>query len=209
MDVLPADKKFVAPIEEFDFDTGEFEQNIGRQFLRQQLVEAARNYDYVLIDMPPNWRWLSQSGVLASDVLIVPANHIDRSSLQNLEDLVTTFLPDVAGWRTEIEDGPVGLLPLVLNRYQHTTAQAKNCKEFLDRISQQNPNWEKAFNNFFYIERPAMWGFGIEKRCLELPYVVEIASSPLQGSKYVPAPLRYKKARETYESLIREVIRDV
>lgn len=211
LDVLPRDKKFVTFSSDSNSSDINVSQTIGREFLRSKLLEVANNYDYILVDIPPNWRWLSQTGVLASDILLILANHLDRSSLENLEILVTEFLPDVEKWRSEMkpEDSPVSLLPLVLNRYQHTPAQERNCENLLKYISQRDPYWERTFNNFFYTKTSSMWGLSGQKRCIRLPYCVEIASAPLQGPKYVPAPLKYKKARDTYENLIREVIRDV
>ncbi|MBL1179297.1 ParA family protein [Pantanalinema sp. GBBB05] len=200
LDVIPAEGKFL------ELSDLRISQDIRLEYLRKQLVEAARDYDYILVDMPPNWRWFSQAGVLASDVLLVPANHIDRLSLQNLEELVIKFLPQIEEWRAEINDSPVSLLPLVLNRYQRTEAQARNCKSFLDKIISQNPQWKETFTHFFYTGNTWM---GMGTKWLELPYLVEICRSPLESPRFVPAPLKYKKAKQAYESLIREVFTDV
>lgn len=194
-DVIVADKKLQ--------DDAIISQEIRFEYLRNCLVDAARNYDYVLIDMPPNWRWLAQVGVFASDVLLVPAAHSNRESLQNLEDVVTEFLPQVSEWRTTFSDGPPSLLPLVLNCYEYTNASARNCKDFLAGIEKQNSDWKEIFKNFFYVQDK--WG---RRRIVELPYKVEICRAPLEAPKYVPAPFRYKRARDVYEALIKEVLED-
>lgn len=197
LDLIPADKNFLKSSD------GDINQEIRLDFLRSRLKVLAKDYDYILIDMPPNWRWFAQSGVLASDTLLVPASHIDRASLRNLEALVTDFIPEVNQWRStfqEKEGGP-NLLPLVLNRYQHTDAQAKNCYKYLADIITKNKPWKDAFDNFFYIG--TKWG---SKRCLELPYKIEICRAPLEGPKYIPAPLRYRRARQVYDHLIREIL---
>lgn len=200
LDVIPADENFL------ESDDLKIQQDIRLENLRKQLLEAASNYDYILIDMPPNWRWFAKVGVLASDVLLIPANHIDKSSLQNLEDLVIKFLPQVEQWRAELNDSPVSLLPLVLNNYEHTSARAKNCEKLLDKIAQQHPAWKETFHHFFYPRKTKTW-MGGGKPWLELPYLSEICRSPMESPKFVPAPLKYKKAKEAYESLIREVLR--
>lgn len=196
LDVIPADRKF---LEESD---SVIQQEIRIEHLRHRLVEAAHHYDYVLIDMPPNWRWFAQSGVLASDVLLVPAGHTDRSSLQNLEDIVTKFLPATTQQRNELHEGPLDLLPLVLNRYQQTEAQARNCRKFLETIENKDARWREAFRNFFYVKGK------LGNRLLELPYRIEITRAPLEKTA-TPASLRYRRAREAYETLIKEVLLDV
>ena len=198
LDVLPADQKFS------ELDDAEIRQKIRIEALRGCLLEASESYDYILVDMPPNWRWFAKTGVFSADALIVPANHIDRSSLNNLEDLVTKFIPEISQWRDDANDGSPFLLPLVLNRYQRTFAQDRNCKAFLDEVINRNSDWKEIFKHFFFIQTGRFGGH----RCLELSNRVEISRSPLEGPRFVPAPLRYKRAREEYEYLIKEVLID-
>ncbi|WP_041661556.1 ParA family protein [Acaryochloris marina] len=196
-DLIPADKSF---LESHDV---KIQQEIRLEFLRNRLKELSKDYDYILIDMPPNWRWFAQAGVQASDTLLVPASHIDRASLRNLEALVTNFIPQVNQRRAALEEGGPNLLPLVLNQYQHTDAQARNCYRYLADIVAKNNEWKDAFNNFFYMP-PKRFRRG--QHCFELPYKIEICRAPLEGPKYVPAPLRYRRAKQVYEHLIREVL---
>jgi hypothetical protein len=86
-----------------------------------------------------------------------------------------------------------------LNYYQATEAQVRNCKNFLASLVSRNPVHKETFEHFFYID--GLLG----KRFLELPYKVEICRAPME-EPYLPAPLRYKRAREVYEHLIREVL---
>lgn len=195
LDVIAADKKFLLESDAI------INQEIRIEYLRSCLVRASENYDYILVDMPPNWRWFAKVGVFASDVLLVPAAHTNRESLQNLEDVVTEFLPQVSDWRTAFRDGPPSLLPLILNCYEQTNAQERNCKVFLESIEKRNTTWKVALKNFFYVE--SRWR---GKRCVELPYRIEICRSPLEAPKFAPAPFKYKRARDVYEALIREVL---
>ena len=43
--------------------------------LSQILSKAKFDYDYILIDSPPNWRFFSQSAIFASDVVLIPTKH--------------------------------------------------------------------------------------------------------------------------------------
>jgi cellulose biosynthesis protein BcsQ len=191
--IVPADERFS------EGRAYEAEQEIRLEALMQSLQEISRQYDYVLVDTPPNWRFFAQAGTLASDVILVPASHINRASLENLEVLVTKFMPMLGEWRRELNKGAPSLLPLVLNQYQATEAQVRNCKKFLEHLVDQNLGQKEIFENFFYVN--GLFG----KRLLELPYKVEICRAPLE-EPYLPAPLRYKRAREVYEHLIREVL---
>jgi cellulose biosynthesis protein BcsQ len=191
--VLPADERFL------EASDSEIRQEIRLEALMQCLQDISKQYDYILVDTPPNWRWFAQAGTLASDVLLVPASHINRASLENLEILVMKFMPMIGQWRKELNKGAPSLLPLVLNHYQASEAQVRNCKNFLVSLIARNPTHKEVFDNFFYID--GLFG----KRFLELPYKVEICRAPLE-SPYLPAPLRYKRAKEVYEHLIREVL---
>jgi cellulose biosynthesis protein BcsQ len=194
LDLLPADKAFL------NADDGKINQQIRLEALRNELLKVSHNYDYILIDMPPNWRWFAKAGVFASDVLLVPASHVNRSSLENLEPLITQFMPEINADREKLSLEPLGLLPLVLNCYQPTQAQERNCKHFLNEIILRNNGLAETFQNFFYVQ-----GL-LSKKTLELHYKVEICRAPLEAPYYTPAPLKYKRAKEIYENLIREVL---
>jgi cellulose biosynthesis protein BcsQ len=194
VDILPADNDFLKA------DDGQIKQQIRFESLRNELLKVSHHYDYILIDMPPNWRWFAKAGVFASDVLLVPASHVNRASLENLEPLVAQFIPEINDDREKLGLEPLGLLPLVLNCYQPTQAQERNCKSFLDEIIQRNNGLAETFQNFFYVQ-------GLfSKKILELHYKVEICRAPLEAPRYTPAPLKYKRAKEIYENLIREVL---
>lgn len=193
IDLLPADNDFLKA------NDGEINQQIRLESLRNKLLEISKNYDYILIDMPPNWRWFAKAGVFASDVLLVPASHLNKASLENLEPLIAQFVPEINDAREKLCLEPLGLLPLVLNCYQPTPAQERNCKRFLDDIIKRNNGLAETFQNFFYVQ-----GL-LSKKILELHYRVEICRAPLELPRYTPAPLKYKRAKEIYENLIREV----
>ncbi|MDS3859955.1 ParA family protein [Thermosynechococcaceae cyanobacterium BACA0444] len=201
LDVITADSRFL-----YDSET-DIEQQIRPEFLRNKLLEAAKNYDYILVDMPPNWRWFAQVGLLSLDALLVPAHHNDWESIQNLESVITLFLPQVGQMRKMyLDEGMPALLPLVLNRYNATPAQSKNFRSLLDKIISSNPEYKQIFNNFFYVENHGF--LSQNKRILELGYHVEIANAAMQDNG-VPGPIRYRKARDVYQSLIREVITEL
>jgi cellulose biosynthesis protein BcsQ len=191
--VIPADEHFL------ESNDSNIQQEIRLESLMYRLQDISRQYDYILVDTPPNWRYFSQAGTLASDVILVPASPINRASLENLGTLVTKFMPQLNQWREELGKGSPSLLPLVLNYYQATEAQIRNCKNFLIDVANQNIEYQEVFDNFFYID--GLFG----KRFLELPYKIEICRALLEDP-FWPAPLRYKRAREIYEHLIREVL---
>lgn len=59
---------------------------IPRIFLRQLLQQCRTDYDYVLIDCPPNLYLLTQNALLASDYYVIPAlpDHLSTIGMQAL-----------------------------------------------------------------------------------------------------------------------------
>ena len=72
-------------------------------------------YDYIFIDVPPNWRIFSQRAVYAADVVLMPARHDNLHSLQNAGMAITELLPQVQAIRQKRNDYGPTALPVFLN----------------------------------------------------------------------------------------------
>lgn len=67
--------------------------------LRQYLLPLTKDYDYIIIDSPPNWNSFSQRVIYATDLVLIPTKHNNIYSLKNAIDVVKTFIPEVQSYR--------------------------------------------------------------------------------------------------------------
>jgi cellulose biosynthesis protein BcsQ len=88
-DIIPTDDKLAG------LGDDELRQNFRVQRLRQILDNHKQDYDYILIDSPPNWRFFSISAVYAADVVLIPTKHNNIFSLENAAIAIKQFIPEV------------------------------------------------------------------------------------------------------------------
>lgn len=83
-----------------------------RSFLRRAIQEVANQYDYVLIDCPPNLYLMTQNALLASDWYVIPAipDHLSTIGLNILRRKADQIMSTVtsAGNLTDGSAGPFG-----------------------------------------------------------------------------------------------------
>ncbi|ATS18807.1 hypothetical protein BRW62_08665 [Parathermosynechococcus lividus PCC 6715] len=60
--------------------------------LREVLQPLRDRYDYILLDCPSSWLFLSKSALYASDVVLIPTRHTDLSSLNNAAHVIHSFI---------------------------------------------------------------------------------------------------------------------
>ncbi len=127
-DVIPAD-----PIMSKQANV-ELSQKIqgGISRLQNVLNSFVYEYDYILIDSPPNWEFFSQSSVYAADVVLIPTRANDVSSLENAATAISEFLPEIKQVRQD--GGPVAL-PIFFNGPLATNVQVAIAKERLKEIA--------------------------------------------------------------------------
>ncbi|XFA73955.1 ParA family protein [Thermosynechococcaceae cyanobacterium Okahandja] len=81
--------------------------------LREVLQGVRDRYDYILLDCPSAWLFLSKSAVYASDVVLIPTRHTDLSSLNNAAQVIHSFIfGEIHTFRRE--GGPLPL-PIFFN----------------------------------------------------------------------------------------------
>jgi AAA domain len=76
-DVLPVDEQLA------QLDEDKIRNELSFYSLRKKLETIKSDYDYILIDAPPNWRYFSISAVYAADVVLIPTQHNNIASLKN------------------------------------------------------------------------------------------------------------------------------
>ena len=131
--------------------------------LSEALDTVRDEYDYILIDAPPNWRSFSRGAVYAADVVLMPTKHNNIFSLRNAAIAISEFIPQIQEKRGDA--GPIAL-PIFFNGEKITPAQkgaAQNAlwqlwKEFKPKINLQPyffPRYKATDKNLEVFEVPA------------------------------------------------------
>ncbi len=102
--------------------------------LRQVLETSKSQYDYILIDSSPNWRFFSQSALLASDVVLIPTKHNNISSLENAAIAIKSFIPQI---QQERKDGGPIALPIFFNGEKINESQKNTAQKEINSIIEQ------------------------------------------------------------------------
>ena len=88
-DIVPVDDDF-SQIPEH-----EIRHEISTYTLRKKLDSLKSEYDYILIDAPPNWRFHSFSALYAADVVLIPTKHNNIRSLKNAATTIQQYIPEI------------------------------------------------------------------------------------------------------------------
>lgn len=189
-DVIPADQMLA-----YEIDEVKLKQKFKTPALHKNLEELRSQYDYILIDAPPNWRVFSQLALYAADVVLLPTKHNNLFSLENAAIAMKRFIPET---QQSKGDGTPIPLPIFFNGEKTTAPQLKTAKEAiaaLIRTSRKEgfdlqpyffPRWSKAKQDF---------------HILEIPGYANISGSAFSRC---PAVYRDKTAIEYYKNLAKE-----
>jgi cellulose biosynthesis protein BcsQ len=185
-DVIPADQTLTDKAEQ------SLRNHLKSHTLYRKLELARQEYDYILIDSPPNWRVFSQLAVYAADVVLIPTKHNNLFSLENAAMAMKKFIPEV---QSEKRDGSPIPLPIFFNGERITDPQLKVAQQEINNILKKEglhllpyfyPRYTKA-NKDLYIH--------------EVPSYANIAGSAFSR---IPAVYRYISAHEYYKNLAKE-----
>ncbi len=192
IDVIPADKIFA------DKSENELRQELKIYRLQQTLETLKSEYDYILIDSPPNWRFLSASAVYAADVVLIPTKHNNIFSLKNAATAISKYIPEVQ--RIRKDGGPVAL-PIFFNGEKMTDSQRTTVYKAIDQIiSKAKTDQDYKFDllPYFY---PRFTKSRKDRHVFEIPSYAYIANA---GFDQIPAVYKNKTAREYYLALAKE-----
>lgn len=124
-DVIPSDEE----LNKIQDDLSQIERGSAR--LRDLLKPFVHQYDYILIDCPPNWLFFSQSSVYAADVILIPTKHNNLASLENSAKVIKQFIPEVKQFRKN--GGPIPL-PIFFNEHKPSEASMKRATSAIETI---------------------------------------------------------------------------
>ncbi|MEM7726345.1 MAG: AAA family ATPase [Cyanobacteria bacterium P01_A01_bin.45] len=190
-DVIPADKKLA------DCGDDELRQEIKLYRLNKLLKTLEYNYDYILIDSPPNWRFFSQSAMYASDVVLIPAKHNNIYSLENAAIAIQKFLP-------QIQENKKGCTPIALPIFFNGENKISDAHKITmtsaidDLIKKFTKNEKFDLTPYFY---PLSTKGSKNKEIFHLPGYASISNAAFA---YIPAVFKDKIARTYYLNLAME-----
>jgi cellulose biosynthesis protein BcsQ len=194
-DVIPVDEQLA------ETDEDKLRNQLSFYSLRKKLETVKSDYDYILIDAPPNWRYFSISAVYAADVVLIPTQHNNIGSLKNAATVIQQYIPEIQQARQEktegLELGAIAL-PIFFNGEKITDPAINNSKKAINEIIIQ----AKKENNFdlvsyFYPD----FSVGKNTNIFKLPSHAYIASS---GFEKIPAVYKSKTAYDYYSQLAKE-----
>ena len=181
------------------------EDNLRNEFsfysFRKKLEILKSDYDYILIDVPPNWRFYSISAVYASDVVLIPTKHNNIFSLQNAAITIQQYIPEIQEIRQQktqgIEWGATAL-PIFFNGEKISDAAKLKAKNAINAII-KNHLKESKFDlvPYFYPHfKP-----GNNTKIFEVPSNAYIAYSAFDK---IPAAYKNQIAYSYYTELAKE-----
>lgn len=188
-DVISADQKLA----------GE-DEHLLRNYLRpntlyRKLESARQEYDYILIDSPPNWRLFSQLAVYAADVVLIPTKHNNLFSLENAATAIKSFIPDV---QREKGDGSPVALPIFFNGEKIAQPQLAVAQQEINNILKTAKKEEFNLLPYFYPR------YTNAKKDLHIPHVPSYANIASAAFTRTPAVYRDRSAHEYYKNLAKE-----
>lgn len=190
-DIIPADDELA------NLGDDQLRQKFKIQRLRQIIERHRQNYDYILIDSPPNWRFFSVSAVYAADVVLIPTKHNNIFSLENAAIAIKQFIPEVQQARKD--GGPIAL-PIFFNGESITEAARNTAFKALDELIKIALTEKPKFNllPYFY---PRLTTNNQNRYIFVLPSYAHIANASFSR---LPAVYKDKIARDYYLALAKE-----
>ena len=171
-------------------------QNFSFRRLGQVLDSFKSNYDYILIDSPPNWRFFSVSAVYAADVVLIPTKHNNLFSLENAAVAIKDYITETQETK---QDGSPIALPIFFNGEKITDAQRRTVHQAIDNlISRYKKEYAFDLSPYFY----PRWTRGKRDRFIfEIPSHAVIADAAFG---HIPSVYKNKIARDYYMNLAKE-----
>jgi len=192
-DVIPADQELVSEAE------GEFKKQFpktGNTMLHQKLESLKHEYDYILIDAPPNWRFFSKLAVYAADVVLIPTKHNNLFSIENAATAITKFIPEI---QKEKEDGSPIALPIFFNGEKITPSQLAAVHQEMNNIMKAVKRSDQFDLLPYFFPR-----YTNARKDLHIPCVPSYANIASSAFSRVPAVYRDRSALEYYKNLVKE-----
>ena len=103
--------------------------------LRERLAPLRDEYDYIIIDTPPGKAHLAFNGIVAADLLLVPAS-AERMSIDGLSDLVN-YVQEIL-WHRYQDELREQEIRVLFTKYKATTKHSPGVVQAAQRIYRDN-----------------------------------------------------------------------
>jgi len=196
-DVIPADPEIRK------YTKYEYEAKVqkGAARLRELLTVFSKEYDYIVIDCPIEWRFFSKSAIYACDVVLIPTKHSDLQSIDNAANVIKDYIPDVQKERKN--GGPIAL-PIFFNDSNGAKipeAQLKIAKLEIKKIIERERKDPNRFDLLPYYWPKMKQGSSDDTTIFSIPGHVLISNAAFSRT---PAIFRHKTVAEYYLKLAKE-----
>lgn len=188
-DIIPADNELANESE------AELRTLMQRRTLDKKLDFARQDYDYILIDSSPNWRFISQVAVYAADVILIPTKHNNLFSLENAAKAIQKFIPEIQAAK---EDGNPIALPIFLNGEKITQPQLEVAQQAINNIIVNAKKEGFNLRPYFYPK------YTTAKKDLHIHQVPSYANIANAAFSRIPAVYRDRSAHDYYKDLAKE-----
>ena len=190
-DVIPADSALANKSDTDD----RFSSLIQQYALYKKLEIARQEYDYILIDASPNWRFITQLAVYAADVILMPTKHNNLFSLENAATAMKEFIPEI---QVNKGDGSPIPLPIFFNGEKITQPQLEVAQQEINKILKLAKQEGHNLLPYFY---PRHSSAKKDLHIHQLPSYANIANAAFAR---VPAVYKDRSAHEYYKNLAKE-----
>jgi cellulose biosynthesis protein BcsQ len=188
-DVVPVDDKLA-----YESEGAELRSLLRISTLAETIDSVRDDYDYILIDAPPNWRGFSQNAIYAADVVLIPTKPNSISSLRNAAIAIKDFIPQIQQARADA--GPVAL-PIFFNGEKISATQMQAAQNALGKIVKEFHPQINLQPYFF----PRATNTNKNLTIFTLPAYASIANAAFAN---IPAVYANKVAKEYYLELAKE-----
>jgi cellulose biosynthesis protein BcsQ len=194
-DVIPVDDQLAQT------DEDKIRNELSFYSLRKKLEAVKSDYDYILIDAPPNWRYFSISAVYAADVVLIPTQHNNIASLKNAATVIQQYIPEIQQARQEktqgLELGAIALSIFFNGEKITDSARINAIKTIHEIIKKVKLEHNFDLTTYFFPN----FNNAQNTKIFELPNYAFIASS---GFEKIPAVYKTKIAYDYYSQLAKE-----
>ena len=188
-DVIPAHEELVK------YSKQEYRKHMTVKRFQQVLEPVRAEYDYILIDTPPNRNFFSESAMYAADVILIPTKHNNVFSLKNAAITIKNFIPDIQQIRQD--GGPIAL-PIFFNGEKIVPAEKNIANQAIEKIIKEARRESFDLLPYFYPKyKPATKDTYI----FELPNYALIATAAFS---HKPGVYKHKAIFDSYYQLAKE-----
>ena len=162
--------------------------------LRNLCLKLSTDFDYIIIDSPPNFEQsiFSQEAISAADCILPLADYQNANSIRNYANFILRQIKDVQNSRA---DGGPYSLGIWINRWRSTWISTVTRNTVKNVINNVNDNKDK-------LELKRIFYKNSYRELRRIPEAADIARS-IMDARGLPGVVRFIRARKAFEPLLK------